>query len=228
MTDHAYEMIDTPYTRLDMDRVALLVVDTQNDFADPKGAYPMPDLERVIPEILRVIALFREKAKPIVRIVRLYEKHGGNADLCRRWDIEQGKLVAAVPGTWGSQLLDCTNPTGAELNPQLLFSEEVQEIDSHEFILYKPRFNAFYRTRLDSLLKSRGINSVILVGLTFPNCVRATQFGATDRDYRVGLVASACTETDELGLRVMAAQGVQLLEVDALAELLAATAGNSN
>lgn len=218
-------MIETPYTRLDMDHAALLVVDTQNDFADPKGAHPMHDLDKVVPEIVRAIELFREKAKPIIHIVRLYDKHGGDTDLCRRWHIEQGELSAAVPGTWGSQLVDCTNFNGAELDVPLLLSQGIQEIGPEEFILYKPRFNAFHRTPIDSFLKERGINSVILVGLTFPNCIRATQLGATDHDYRVGLVASACTEADELGLRVMAAQGVQLLELDALADLLTGTSG---
>ncbi|MEJ2719483.1 MAG: cysteine hydrolase, partial [Deltaproteobacteria bacterium] len=186
----------------------------------PEGSLRLHDLEHVMPHIVKVIALFREKAKPIIHIVRLYEKDGSNADLCRRWHIERGKLSAAVPGTWGSQLVDCTNINGAELDPPLLLSQGVQEIGPHEFIVYKPRFNAFHRTSLNSFLKSISINSVIIVGLTFPNCIRATQLGAADHDYRVGLVASACTEPDELGLRAMAAQGVQLLEVDALADLL--------
>ena len=42
-----YENLVTPYTLLNGDRCALLVIDTQNDYGDPKGAYPMPDLAEV-------------------------------------------------------------------------------------------------------------------------------------------------------------------------------------
>jgi hypothetical protein len=46
--------------------------------------------------------------------------------------------------------------------------------------------------------------------------VRATQFGATDNGYRVGLVPSACTGVNDEELMAMQAVGVQLITPDDL------------
>ena len=42
------ENLDTPYTRLNPRRCALLLIDVQNDWANPQGASPMPGLDRVM------------------------------------------------------------------------------------------------------------------------------------------------------------------------------------
>ena len=86
--------------------------------------------------------------------------------------------------------------------------------------MYKPRFGHFHRTPLKGYLDERGIDSVVIVGITFPNCVLATQLGATDNDLRVGLVADACTQVEEAGLRAMQNKGVQLMSVDDLKAFL--------
>ena len=201
----------TPYTQLNLDSCALLVIDTQNDFGDPEGAHPMPDLEQVIPDLVKTIEAFRRAGRLIVHVVRLYKEDGSNVDLCRRWQFQQGELRMVVPGTWGSELVAATNPTGVELDPDALLAGEFQELAPDELVMYKPRFSAFHDTPLKGFLDSKGIDSVIIVGITFSNCVRATQFGATDNGYRVGLVPSACTGVNDEELKAMQAVGVQLL-----------------
>jgi len=61
---------------------------------------------------------------------------------------------------------------------------------------------------------------VVIAGVTFPNCVLAAQLGATDRDYRVGLVPSACTQVEDTGLVAMQNKGVHLMTVEDLQEFL--------
>lgn len=41
--------LKTPYTKLDPAGLALLVIDAQNDFAHPRGAFPLPGLDGVVP-----------------------------------------------------------------------------------------------------------------------------------------------------------------------------------
>ena len=216
-----YRNIVTPYTSLHGERCALLVIDTQNDFGDPRGAFPLPDLERVIPDVVEAIEVFRRAKRPVVHIVRLYMPDGSNVDLCRRWRFEKGKARFAAPGTWGSELIESTNPTGAGLAASALLAGEVQELTPLEVVIFKPRFNAFHDTPLHAFLQAREIDSVVIVGMTFPNCVLAAQLGATDLDYRVGLVPSACTEVNEEGLRAMQNKGVQLMTLEDLRVLLA-------
>ncbi len=215
-----YNNIVTPHTRLHADRCALLVIDTQNDFGEPEGALPMPDLEHVMPELAEVIETFRRAERPVVHIVRLYAPDGRNVDLCRRWHFERGEYRFAVPGTWGAELVGSTAPVGAKIAANDLLAGEVQELTPLEFVVYKPRFNAFHDTPLHAFLQARQIDSVIIAGITFPNCVLASQLGATDRDYRVGLVPGACTQVDEAGLEGMVAKGVQLMTLDDLRNFL--------
>ena len=158
-----------------------------------------------------------------MHVVRLYKEDGSNVDLCRKWQFEEGELRAVVPGTWGSQLVASTNPTGADLDAEYLLAGKVQEYTPIEFAIYKPRFGAFHDTCLHDFLTAKAVDSVVIVGLTFPNCVLAAQLGATDRDYRVSLVSEACTQVDDAGLAAMQNKGVQLMAVEDLWGFLSAT-----
>lgn len=218
--DAPLENLVTPYTQLNARRCALLVIDVQNDWGDPQGASPMPGLDEVMPQVIEAIEIFRSAALPIVHVVRLYREDGSNVDLCRRWQVEQGNLRVGIPHTWGSQLVASTNPNGAELDADALLAGEIQELASLEFVMFKPRFSAFHSTPLEDFLAAGGIDSVVIVGLTFPNCILAAQLSATDRDYRVGLVPGACTQVNDDGLRGMQNKGVQLMTLDELRELL--------
>ena len=206
-----YQNLVTPYTQLNLESCVLLVIDTQNDFGDPEGAHPMPDLGQVIPKLVKVIEAFREAGKLIIHVVRLYKEDGSNVDLCRRWHFQQEELRMVLPGTWGSELVAATNPAGVKLDSDALLAGELQELTPKELVMYKPGFSAFHHTPLKGFLDSKGIDSVVIVGITFSNCVRATQFGATDNGYRVGLVPSACTGVNDEELKAMQAVGVQLL-----------------
>ncbi|MEW6554462.1 MAG: isochorismatase family cysteine hydrolase [Actinomycetota bacterium] len=218
--DGEFMNLVTPYTRLNPRSCALLVIDVQNDWGDPRGTSPMPGLDEVMPQVVEALKAFRRAGLPIVHVVRLYREDGSNVDPCRRWQVEQGELRVGFPYTWGSQLVDSTNPSGAELDAGALLAGEIQELAPLEYVIYKPRFSAFHATPLEDLLASKGVDSVVIVGLTFPNCVLATQLGATDRDYRVGLVPGACTQVNDDGLRGMQNKGVQLLTLDGLRKLL--------
>lgn len=216
----SFQNLVTPYTRLSPERCALLVIDVQNDYGDPRGAVPMPGIEEAIPAVVEVIEVFRAARLPVVHVVRLYWEDGSNVDPCRRWQVEQGELRAVAPGSWGAQLVPSTNPTGADLDAERLLAGGFQELAPLEYAMYKPRFSAFHDTPLHAFLQEKGVDSVVIVGLTFPNCVRATQFGATDLDYRVGVVPGACTEVHEEGLRAMQRVGVQLLTLEGLSALV--------
>ncbi len=216
----SFQNLETPYTRLHPERCALLIIDVQNDWGDPGGAKPMPDLDRVMPKLVKVTEAFRLAQRPIVHVVRLYLEDASNVDLCRRWQFERGETRAVVAGSWGSQLASALNPSGAELDVPALLEGRMQELGPREFIMYKPRFSAFHRTPLKDFLEARGMDSVVIAGITFPNCVLATQLGATDNDFRVGLVPEACTQTEEAGLLAMQNKGVQLMSVEELRAFL--------
>ena len=88
-------------------------------------------------------------------------------------------------------------------------------------ILYKPRWSAFHRTRLDDHLRDLDVTTVVVAGCNLPNCPRATLFDASERDYRTVLVTDATSQTTTERLDDLALIGVILAEVDEVEVLLA-------
>ncbi|MER6573637.1 isochorismatase family cysteine hydrolase [Streptomyces sp. NPDC001093] len=80
--------------------------------------------------------------------------------------------------------LDLTGP-GTAFHPDL-------HVDADDFVIAKPRINAFYGTRLQQSLSASGIERVVLCGVSTVWAVQATARDAHDRDYRVVVAEDAC------------------------------------
>jgi nicotinamidase-related amidase len=86
-------------------------------------------------------------------MIRLYLSDGSNADLPRRAHLEAGNQLVC-PGTPGAELLDELKPDSwIALNEDLLLQGELQEVGPREWLMYKPRWGAFYKTRLEHQLR---------------------------------------------------------------------------
>jgi nicotinamidase-related amidase len=71
------------------------------------------------------------------------------------------------------------------------------EIDPHDVLLVKPRFGAFHGTDLEVILRSRGIDSVIITGITTDVCCDTTAREANARDFKVFFLSDATTTSAE-------------------------------
>ncbi|MFW3172164.1 isochorismatase family cysteine hydrolase [Geodermatophilus sp. CPCC 206100] len=177
-----------PHTAPELDRSALVVVDTQVDFVDG-GASPVPGTTQVVPVIGTLLRAYRAAALPVVHVVRLYT--GDDVDLPRRALVAAGSPLVR-PGSAGSQIVPALRPPGApDLDPDLLLGGGLQVLADREWAIWKPRWGSFHRTRLDEQLRGQGVSTVVLAGCNYPNCPRATVYGASERDYRVLLVSDA-------------------------------------
>ncbi|SEK70796.1 Nicotinamidase-related amidase [Rhodococcus maanshanensis] len=170
---------------------ALLVVDTQRDFVDG-GSSPIAGTTQVLPAIARLLEAYRSASRPIVHIVRLYA--GDDVDLVRRSAIAAGARMAS-PGTAGSQIVPEFGV--ADLDPDLLLRGGLQQVSPTEVVLFKPRWSAFHRTDLESHLRERGVDTVVVAGCNYPNCPRATIVDASERDLRVLIAADAISGVDD-------------------------------
>jgi len=65
-------------------------------------------------------------------------------------------------------------------NSELLLSGTLQQVGSMEWIMYKPRWGAYYNTILEKYLHNIGVNTVVVGGCNFPNCPRATIYEASE------------------------------------------------
>lgn len=165
---------------------ALLVVDVQNDFADPAGSLYVPDGEAVVPVIKAQIA----KAQAA----------GGGVFYTRDWhpphtphfkpDGEPWP-VHCVQGTWGAAF----HPA-LEVNGPVVSKGSEGEDGYSGFSVRDPRSGAGQATELDALLRARGITTVVVTGLATDYCVRATALDALALGYRVVVLAAAVRAVD--------------------------------
>lgn len=177
-----------PHVTPELARSALLVIDTQVDFLDG-GASPIPGTSEVLVTIAELLAVYRAAGLLIVHVVRLYD--GQDVDLPRRSLIQAGAPLVR-PGSPGSQIAPLLRPDGApDLDPDLLLTGRLQQFASAEWAMWKPRWGAFHRTRLDQHLQSLRVSTVVLTGCNYPNCPRAAVYGASEHDYRVLIVSDA-------------------------------------
>ena len=71
-------------------------------------------------------------------------------------------------------------------------------VEPDDILLEKPRFGAFYGTDLELILRSRGIDTIMISGISTPVCCDTTAREANARDFRVLFLrdATACTGND--------------------------------
>lgn len=150
------------------DRTALVVVDVQNDFADPAGSLYVPGGESVVDLINAEVAAARAAGALVVAT--------------QDWHPPDTPHFAKDGGTWP---VHCVRDTwGAELHPALAVDGErirkgVDGEDGYSgFSVADPETGAVASTGLADLLHARGVERVVVVGLATDYCVKATAIDA--------------------------------------------------
>jgi nicotinamidase-related amidase len=211
------------YTQPDFGSIALVTIDVQRDTLDGQ-ALEIPGTSAALPAMRRAVEAFREAGRPIVHIVRLYRPDGTNVDLCRRGLVEDGAEILA-PGSDGSELAAELLPDPSiRLDHELLLGGGIQALGENEVAIYKPRWGAFYETPLDEHLRGLGVTTLAFCGCNFPNCPRTSIYEASERDFRVVMVADALSGLYERGREEIAGIGVTVMESAELAEAVAGPA----
>jgi nicotinamidase-related amidase len=131
-----------------------------------------------------------------------------------------------IPGADGSQLAGELLPDpGLVLDDRLLLAGGVQALGPGEVAIYKPRWGAFYRTRLEDHLRTHDVSTLVFCGCNFPNCPRTSIYEASERDFRIVLAGDATSALYGRGERELTDIGVRVLSAREVAETLAASTG---
>ena len=211
------------YTTSDWENAALVTVDVQNDFTLPGAPAEISGTWEVVPALRSLTGAFRDAGRPIVHVVRLYRADGSNVDACRREAVEEGASLAVRPDADGAELVDELKPSPeARLDAQALLGGRMQQIGRSEWVMYKPRWGAFFETPLHEHLRRLGVNTLVVCGCNFPNCPRTTIYEASERDYRVVAVWDAISGVYERGMRELERIGVETMPTEACLEGLGA------
>jgi len=85
---------------------------------------------------------------------------------------------------------------GVDVAELLEIVDEVKPVGD-EPVIRKPRMNPFYGTALESMLRSRDIDTVVLMGVATEFVVEAAARHAADADYRVVVLENCCASFSE-------------------------------
>ena len=148
---------------------ALIVVDVQRDFC-PGGALPVPEGDRVVPAINRVLRL------------------GWLTLATRDWHPEDHCSFKAQGGIWPVHCVAGT--TGAAFHPDL-DAKKIRQIISKATTKEAEAYSGFQGTGLAALLKGQGLRRVFVCGLATDYCVKATALDAKGAGFEVVVLEDA-------------------------------------
>ncbi len=194
------------------ERTALLVVDMQRDFFGEGGSVEML---AVIPRVSELIAAAREVGCRVI-----HTREGYAPDLSDVTPFRKGLGYVGRRGPLGRFLIrgEAGHDFLAELRPA-----------PGEAVIDKAGFSAFYKSGLDELLRSVGIDHLILCGVTTQCCVHSTLREAVDHGYWCLTVADCCAaeepELHEAALSLIAGEGHLFGWVCKLSDVLRAARG---
>jgi nicotinamidase/pyrazinamidase len=162
-------------------KTALIVVDVQNDFADPKGNLYVRGGEEVIGTINDEIARAKDAGALVV--------------YTRDWHPEETPHFQEFGGTWP---VHCVAETwGSEFHPDLRVDGPVvhkamgPEDGYSGFSVRHERTGERSSTELEGILRDRGIERVVVVGLATDYCVKETAVDAARLGFEVVVLRDA-------------------------------------
>jgi nicotinamidase-related amidase len=171
-----------PYTAPEFEKSALITIDVQCDFLDG-GSCPIAGTSAALPQMPLLARLYRQAARPIIHMIRIYQPDGSNAELARREALEQGAQIV-LPSSPGMALAAALMPRAdVQLDADLLLSGKLQILGPAEWVLFKPRWGAFFLTELQAMLESLDVSTLVFAGCNFPNCPRTSIYEASERDF---------------------------------------------
>jgi nicotinamidase/pyrazinamidase len=187
-------------------RTALLIVDVQNDFADPAGGLSVRGGDAIVPRL-------NATAEAALAA-------GAFVAYTQDWHPEVTPHFAKDGGTWP---VHCVASTwGAAFHPALVVAgPSVRKGSNGEdgysgFTMRDPVSGETIPTELEGLLRERGIERVVVAGLATDYCVRATALDAVRLGFETTVLSDAIAAVNllpgdgERALAEMRAAGVTI------------------
>lgn len=189
---------------------ALVVVDVQNDFADPAGSLSVKGGEAIIPVVNRQVAAARAAGARVV--------------YTQDWHPEHTPHFKKDGGIWPDHCIQ--GSWGADFHPALVVDGPVVRKGANGedgysgFTMRDPLSGATVPTELEGLLRGWGIEHVVVCGLATDYCVKATALDALRLGFRTTILADAIAAVDlqpgdgERALAELRAAGAEVVRAE--------------
>lgn len=165
-------------------KTAVLVVDMQNDFCHPEGAFVAGgrDVSTAIAMAPRLESFLNEARAHRVHVVFIRTTHDETTDT-KVWLERTSRARATKPSTcrtdtWGADFYQVSPKSG-------------------EPVIVKHRYSAFTETSLNIVLRAAGITSLLVTGVATEVCVESTLRDGLSHDYHMTLVEDCCASYSE-------------------------------
>ena len=169
------------------ERTALLVVDVQNDFADPAGGLYVAGGDQIISTINAEI---RQAASAGATIVYTQDHH---PEVTPHFEKDGGAWpVHCVAGTWGAEL----HPDLMVVDAPVVKKGTGGEDGYSAFSVRDPESGDEDSTGLDRMLREQGIEQVVVCGLAQDVCVKDTALDACRLGYGTAVLLDATRPVD--------------------------------
>jgi nicotinamidase-related amidase len=190
-----------PRDRILPSNTALLVIDMQRDFLEPGAIQETPGGLAIVGAINRLIDWARGHRVPVIFSQEMHRDDHSDYGIELEFD-----PVHCLEGGGG---------------PELIGDLDVRPSDFR--IRNKRRYDCFFATDLDLLLRSLRVENLVCCGVTTHVCVMSTVYTARNLDYRVLLPGDATAGVSELfhaaALLCMSDVFAYVTTVDAIVEL---------
>ena len=188
----------------------LIIVDVQNDFADPAGSLSVAGGDLIVPAVSREARAATDAGAVVVAT--------------QDWHPESTPHFAKDGGPWP---VHCVGGTwGAELHPSLALPDDTPRVrkgtngeDGYSgFTMRDPRSGETIATELETTLRDAGVERVVVVGLATDYCVKATALDAVRLGFETEVLTDAIGAVEvepgdgERALDEMRAAGVAVVE----------------
>lgn len=160
--------------QLNPDKSALLVIDMQKFFLDPKSPTFTCGGLAILPTLRKLIAAFRKAGRPVI-----YTRHVHHPD----------RIDAGIMGWWWEGMC-------VEGSPESEVHNEITPLPNEKVIL-KHRYSAFYNTDLETVLRCLKVEDLVVSGIMTNMCCESTARDAYYRDYRVFFLADGTGSINE-------------------------------
>jgi ureidoacrylate peracid hydrolase len=196
--------------KIERGRSVLLVIDMQNDFLEEGAVLEVPMARDCIPVIGRLATACRALRVPVVYTAHIHYPNVSDSPLELLYFPEL-KERGLREGTPGAEICEALAPAPGEI------------------VVKKHRYDAFYNTALDSVIRNykgyQSMDTVIVTGTVTNICCESTARSAFMRDYKVVFVEDACGGLDaashEATAKIIGLAFGRVLRADALLQILA-------